>query len=592
MYPSQDHRVSVRRSPPRATLPLACLAAALSASAALTGAEALAQDAQPQIMAPMTPGDCAALAEAQLPNTRIVEATAMPASESPKQPAHCKVVGAINERTGSDGKLYAIGFNLLMAEDWNGRFLFQGGGGVDGVIRRAEGTFGPEREDDNPLSHGYAVATTDSGHKIERNIPVVGAVTFGLEQTARVEYGYEALEMITPIIKEIIADHYGAAPRHSYFIGCSNGGRQAFQASQRFPEMFDGVVAGAPGFNAPDAVVNQMWYLKAWAEAATEKDAEGYPYLATALTAAEQQTVADAVLERCDARDGLVDGVVDDVPGCDFDPAVLQCTGEKTDQCLRPEQVTALEKMFAGPTDSSGKRLAVDWPWDAGISAPGWRDRPLGFPSEEKINNASALYLGGAAQAYLFSTPPKTPGLEEAKAGNAAGARAAMQDYVFNYDFDTEPAALRATNDEFPESPVSWDVADKTDLSAFKDLGHKMIVYHGGSDPSWSLNDTMRWYKGVEEKDPAVRDFARLFIVPGLNHCTGGPAMEKADFLTPLVEWVEHGKAPERIVGEALEAEDVPWPGRTRPFCVYPEQARYTGVGSIEMAENFVCERP
>jgi feruloyl esterase len=274
------------------------------------------------------------------------------------------------------------------------------------------------------------------------------------------------------------------------------------------------------------------------------------------------------------------------VPGCRFDPAVLQCKGEKTDQCLTAAQVKALKRHMSGPVDSKGNRLAVDWPWDAGIAAPGWRGRPLGTPDASRRNNASAIFLGGAAQAYLFSTPPVTPGLNSKDPNET---RKEIVRYVLAYDFDKDPASLSARNAEFPQSAIEWDVADSTDLTKFKSQGRKMIVYHGGSDPSWSLNDTLRWYTELEKRDPKVRDFARFFIVPGLNHCYGGPAMEKADFLTPLTEWVEHGKAPERIVGTAKVADDVPWPGRSRPFCVYPKQARYKGDGSIEVAENFVC---
>jgi len=564
----------------RATMTRTCSASALLGGLVLWVGNACAQNVA-------APAACADLSKTALENTSITLAQSNPPSEKPLAPAHCEIIGKINERVGIDGKAYAIQFHLRLPEKWNGRFFFQGGGGMDGVLGEGLGNIGIGQIE-NALSRGYAAVTTDSGHKIE-DVPYIGAALWGLDPQARIDYGYNALDLVTRTSKKIIALHYGTGPKYSYFIGCSNGGRQAFMASQRFPEHFDGIVAGAPGFNAPLGAVNQLWYLQAWASAATELDARGQPYLATALSEADQVVIGDAVLAKCDDLDGLKDGIIDNVEACRFDPAVLECKEGASGQCLRPAQVNALKRAMAGPHNSKGERIASDWAYDAGINSPGWRGRAFGTLNAQKRNDSSALFLGTEIVAYAFSTPPFTPGLNVADPEMAAKE---VVQFALDYNFDTGPSYMYARNETYKESAIEYDAATSTDLSKFKGLGHKLIVYHGASDPSWSMNDTLGWYKKLLKVDEKARDFARFYIVPGLNHCSMGPSTEGIDFLTPIVNWVEKDVAPEEIIGTARSKSvnpAVPWPGRTRPICPYPLQSRYKGKGSIEMAENFAC---
>jgi len=524
--------------------------------------------------------DCAALASAPIPNTRITLAQVNPASTNPLGPEHCQIQGAINERVGVDGKPYAIGFHLRMPVDWNGRFFFQGGGGTDGNIGNALGTIGIAQTS-NALSIGYAVVSTDAGHTAEP-VPGIGGVLFAVDPQARIDYGYNALDVVTRTAKRILAQNYGAAPTYSYFIGCSNGGRQGMVASQRFPDHFDGIVAGDPGFNLPQAAVAEAWDSQAFAAVAAQVDVNGQPYLPTTFSNGDLALLANAVLEQCDARDGLVDGIIDNLPACHFDPAALQCLGAKNTTCLAPEQVKALNKVFGGAKNSDGRRLYADWPYDAGVGAPGWRVWKIGFPAAPGaplVNGAINLTLGASALPYVFMTPPDQIGGNE------------LARYMFDFDFDADAPRIFQRSGTYRQSSMAFMSAHSTDLRKFERRGNKLIVYHGASDPVFSLNDTIRWYQRLNRHTHgAAGRFARLFVMPGMNHCAGGPTTDGTDFLTPIVDWVEHGHAPERIVATAGAAS--PWPGRMRPLCPYPQQTRYKGSGDINLADNFECRRP
>jgi feruloyl esterase len=523
---------------------------------------------------------CTDLMQASIPNTRITLAQMNPASTNPLAPAHCEVVGRINERVGQDGKPYAIGFRLRLPVNWNGRFFFQGGGGLDGNIGNALGSTGTGQPD-NAISRGYAVVSTDAGHQPE-SAPLIGGALFGLDPQARIDYGYNALDVVTQTAKGIVRLYYGSGPRYSYFIGCSNGGRQGMVASQRFPEHFDGIVAGDPGFNLPKAAVAEAWDSQAFAIAATQLDVGGQPYLPTSFSNADLTLVANAVLNKCDGLDGLVDGLIGDLPACHFDPVALLCPGAKDDMCLSRQQVAALRAVFSGARDSQGRPLYSNWPWDAGIAAPGWRVWKIGFPTAPGApltNGAINLTLGATAVPYVFVTPP-----------DAVSANDLVR-YMMNFNFDADAPRIFQTSGIYIPSSMEFMTAAATDLSAFRRRGGKLVLYHGGSDPVFSVNDTINWYTGVVRDTPGqVDEFARLFVIPGMNHCAGGPATDMIDVLTPLVNWVERGVAPEAIIGTANN--NSPWPGRTRPLCPYPQIAVYKGTGSIDEAANFVCQSP
>ena len=266
-------------------------------------------------------------------------------------PAHCKLTGALNERTSTvDGKAYAIGFELRLPFDWNGKFFFQGGGGNDGVIRDAFGalSFAQGGSTTNALTQGYAVVSTDAGHKADAEAaPIVGGALFGIDPQARLDYGYNAVSEVTTTSKSIIQRFYGKRPERSYFMGCSNGGRQAMIAAARLADQYDGVVAGNPGFNLPKAAIQHAWDSQAFA-AVAPKTPEGNPIISQAFSPADMGLVAAKVLEKCDALDGVADGMVNNAPACKaaFKLSELTCAGEKTATCLSAAQVRSLQNVL------------------------------------------------------------------------------------------------------------------------------------------------------------------------------------------------------------------------------------------------------
>ena len=479
-------------------------------------------------------------------------------------PAHCMVQGRIGLRTGSDGKTYYTGFELRLPLAWNGRLVFQGGGGNDGVVRAAvgepAGNAGPAAVlGTSGLYTGSAVVTTDAGHQQTD-------ASFGLDPQARIDHAYASYDKVTVAAKSIIGQAYGRGPGRSYFVGCSGGGRQALLFPQRFPAYFDGVAATAPAIKvAKEASVAAIWDVLTY-NAIAPKDASGNPILSQALSTTDMALLSNAILARCDTLDGAADGLIHANPSaCSFDPVVLQCSGAKTDACLSAAQVTALKKDFGGPRNSAGQPLYASWPWDAGVRGADWRNWRLGT-STTAVPNARDVTLMTDAIRNEFFTPP---------------------DPTFNYlkfDFDTDPARMDAYAAIYHTT--------STDVAAFRARGGRMMIVHGTSDPIFSANDSIDYYEKLAAANggsASTRDFARLYLVPGMNHCanSGGPATDLYDALTPLMNWVENGVAPDRIVARAGAA--APWPGRTRPLCPYPQQARYDGTGSLEDAASFTC---
>ncbi len=515
-----------------------------------------------------------------LPNTVFTTATPKSAPV-----AHCEVIGQINSRTGVDGKAYAIRFRLRLPDDWNERFYFQGGGGTDGSLDSGIPS--------NVLPQGYAVVSTDGGHDnvIDYDPNAGGTAAFGVDPQARIDYGYNAVDEVTQASKYILKRYYGKRARYSYFVGCSNGGRQGMVASQRFPTYFDGIVAGDPGFDLPKAAVAEAWNEQALAPLATRLSTNGQPYLPDTFSDADLQLAANAILAACDDLDGLVDGIVDNYSACTNHRVyprlgAIQCTGPKTAACLSADQVEALKKIWSGPTNSHGRVLYSTWPWDPGIYAPGFA---LGFrawslgtpaaPNQPLVNNAMNLTLGGGALPLIFVTPP------------AITPVTGLEAYIFDFNFDTDAPRIFKTSGIYTESSMEFMTARSTDLSSFKHHGGKLIIYNGNSDGVFSSHDIVRWYNAMNATmHDKAQNFARLFLVPGMTHCFAGPGTTLFDAFTPLVNWVENGIAPDSIV--AMAPPGTPWPGRTRPLCAYPEQTRYTGSGDINDAANFVCEMP
>ena len=544
--------------------------------------------------------NCAALASARQfpnPNTTIASAALKLASAAvanpggrgsiPALPAHCEVRGKMNERIGANGQHYAINFHMRLPVEWNGKFFFEGGGGSNGNIGDALGNL-QGQQPTNALALGYAVVSQDSGHDnaVNNDPNSNGSQTFGFDEQARLDFGYNSYDLVTQAAKALIKVYYGKPPARSYYVGCSEGGREAMMMSQRFPEYYDGILACSPGFKLPKAGVAEAWDTQAFAEVAKASgvnDPNGEPFINKTFTDADMTLIANAVLAACDKLDGLEDGIVADFPACTsavVKPklAALTCNGSKEAGCLTGSQIAALEKVLGGAKNSKGEALYSDWAWDAGIGNPGWRVWKLGMFAAP-VNSSINAMLGSPAVSAIFTTPPTA----------VASTGAAPVAYLLNFNFDRDAAKIFAESGTFSKSAWDFMQASSTDLSAFSKHGGRLLITHGVSDPIFSVNDTIAWLTEVDKLNKGkAAEFVRFFAVPGMNHCGGGPSTDRYDAFNALVAWVENKTAPERIVATA--GPMTPWPGRTRPLCEYPAFARYKGTGSTEDAANFVCK--
>src|SRR5665213_679437 len=450
-------------------------------------------------------------------------------------PAHCRADGVIDPRTGVGGKPYAIGFAIALPDRWNGRFLFQGGGGLNGSVLPP---LGPAAAGDVPaLARGFAVVSTDSGHK--------GAVfdaSFFADQEAALNFANSSVGKVTAAAKSILARYYGEGPRHSYFTGCSTGGREGMLASERYPEAFDGIVSGDPAMNTGHSNLGLAWANHAFT-AIAPKDASGKPEPTKAFSAADRKLVVGAILGACDALDGVKDGMIFDGLHCHFDPAVLQCKAEKTASCLSPAQVGALKTGLAGPKNSRGTQSYPAFPYDSGIDAPGFIPGILASAAHSPVN------------------PP----------------------FYQSIDVDRIEDRVDADGQEQLTDTVRW-----TNLTSFFGHGGKILYYHGWSDPWFSPLDTLDYYQRMAKDSGGMEKVraqsSRIYFVPGMGHCRGGPALDNFDLLTAVVDWVEHGQAPDQVI-----ATGPAFPGRSRPLCAYPQHAQYKGSGNPEDSANFTC---
>ena len=516
------------------------------------------------------PDACAQLAGANVTGGRITSAQFVTAGQEGRDPVpeHCKIQGKLNEYTGVDGKPYAIGFELRLPQTWNSKFFFQGGGGTDGATRPAIGMLPGAGQTTNALSQGYAVVSTDAGHLNEPGPN--GAFLFGVDPQARTNLGYQHLPVVTAAAKELIARTYGHPPQRSYFVGCSNGGRQGMLATQRYPDLFDGVIAVAPAYRVAEASVDALAQTQAFASVAP-KGADGRPVLGNAFSPAELALVSEGILAACDALDGVKDGMVNSLR-CKFDPAVLQCRSDTTSGCLSPEKVKVVDRMFKGARDSTGRLLYSDWPYDPGISAPQWRMWRLGPPTTPPQAVNTSLIAG--AMSHVFTSPPTVT--------------SDLYGYTLSFNLDTDAPKIGQATAPFTESATHFIDAASPDVSVFKAHGGKLLFFHGMADPMFSANDTVRYLQELQAKyGSETQGFARLFLIPGMNHCAGGLATDKFEGFTALTDWVEKGRAPEVVQASATAMS--PWPNRTRPLCVYPKQAIYSGTGDIEDTANFTC---
>jgi feruloyl esterase len=374
--------------------------------------------------------------------------------------------------------------------------------------------------------------STDSGHKGE-----TFDRSYDVDQQASLDFAQVAVPRVAEVAKQIVAHYYGGPAEHSYFAGCSTGGREAMLMTQRFPTYFDGVISGDPAIRTGFSRLGNAWRTAAFAQNAP-KDAAGAPLLHKLFSEADHKTLANGILAACDANDGLKDGMIFNPEACSFDPATLACTSAKTEACLTQPQVNALKQAFPGPKTSKGDVVYRMSLYDADIAA------------------------------LLPSTKPPE--------GNARRPSASVDVDAAVFALARDP--LEAVTD------TTW-----TNLSTFSGRGGKLLFYHGMSDPTFAAMDTLDYYKEMTAANGGadkVQQWSKFYFVPGMLHCRGGEAaLDQFDLLDALVGWVEKGTAPEAVVatGAAL-------PGRSRPLCPYPKHAQYSGSGNPEDAKSFVCK--
>lgn len=506
---------------------------------------------------PAGPSSCEALAGLSAPGYQVDAAEWVPAGAQPggatgggaALPAHCLFRLTVDAReSGIDGMRYGTGMELRLPADWNRRLLFQGGGGLNGVLNPA---FGNVAGATSALARGFAVVSTDGGHRGRSAVDT----RFGVDQQAKLDFAYQAVERTAREARNLLERYYGRKPEFSYFMGCSTGGREAMMSAQRLPTLFDGVVAGNPSFNLTRIAMNQIWSLQTITRLATQGE-DGKPQLHLTFTDGQLKGVSDAILRQCDALDGLSDGMINDFQACRFDPRSQVCgaAGSANAQCLSSSQAEALRTIFAGARNSRGEALYGSFAWDTGIAAPAWRSMHLG-----SATSAPANATLGRDTLREFSVTPADPSLDPLK-----------------FDFDRDVARTAET--------AAINDAVATLLGTFAGRGGKMIVYHGLSDQAMATGALTDWYDQLTPRSAqGPQDYARLFLVPGMTHCGGGQATDQFDMLAAIQDWVEKKRPPERIVASGRA-----FPETTRPLCPYPQVARYDG-GDVKRAESFSC---
>lgn len=485
---------------------------------------------------------CVGLMNSKSSGVEITKAAPIPAGStepnpygpgrSSPLPAYCRVEGIINRRSGVGGEEFGIRFALAMPEKWNGDFLMQGGGGGNGVVFPP---LGLNAAGDTPaLMRGFAVVSTDTGHKSHR-----GPFDFDFtrDQQAYLDFAYLANAEVAALARQLIAQYYGKSAAYSYFTGCSTGGREGMILSQRYPTVFDGIISGDPAMRTGlSNLAIGRWISVAFNQIAP-KDANGKPIIAQAITDNDRKLIMDALLKQCDAKDGVADGIISDPLACDFDPAVLTCKEGKTESCLAPEKVAAIKKAMGGPRTASGVQVYPGFLYDTGITA------------------------GSSIRGVLSPGP-----------GIFGPATIAIE-------INVEKEALADVQ------PLVDSMS--TNLTTFAAHGGKLIFYHGVSDPWFSPLDTFEYYKNMAAANgglEAVSKWSEFYFVPGMGHCGGGPGLDQFDLLSAIVNWVEKGIAPASVIAKGRA-----FPGRSRPLCPYPKHAHYKGQGNTEEATNFEC---
>lgn len=502
--------------------------------------------------------DCAGLAKLSLPYTAMAAAVEVTAgSFTPpagaalqKLPPFCRVAGII--RPSADSEIH---FEVWMpASGWNGKFQGIGNGGYAGSI-----SYGGLAA---ALRQGYASASTDTGHRAGGQ-----DASWALGHPEKiVDFGYRAIHETTVKGKAIVQAYYGSPARRSYFNSCSNGGRQALMEAQRYPEDYDGIIAGAPA--------NYWTRLMLHAASMMKATAGGTPAY---IPASKLPAIQAAALSACDANDAVRDGVIENPAQCRFDPSVLRCRDADSDQCLTAGQLQALDVIYGGTKTKKGKLVARGYAMGGEAEPGGWGSWITGDAPER-----AAMYFFGTNffRFMVYGNP--------------------SWDYR-QFDADRE---LKAA--ERKAAPMLN--ATDPDLRRFQARGGKLILYHGWSDAAIPGQYIIDYYQSVRRKLGAARtdSFLRLFMVPGMQHCGGGSGANsfgqggvamgtpRDNIAAALEQWVEGGSAPEEIIAARYRSGGNPAGGveKTRPLCAYPKVAVYKGSGSTNEAANFACQAP
>ena len=475
---------------------------------------------------------CEDLALLTLPETTITAAHEVPAGnftpsgtsiELSNLPAFCRVALTVAP---------AINIEVWLPKStWNERYQGVGGGGYAGSISYSALA--------TALRAGYATASTDTGH-------VGGSGTFALNPDGTLNWGLiedfarRSLHEMVLKAKSLINDYYGAGPKYSYWTGCSTGGRQGLMAVQQFPEEYDGLVIAAPAINWERFIAAEIW-----PQIVMQQEVGG------PITPAKLSAVNDAAVAACDAADGVTDGVINDPRKCDYDPAASICPAGNPATCLTQQEANAVRKIWNGPTSMNGKKR-------------------LWFGLEPGAS------FGGLANVFPF--PIATTHL----------AYWVIQDPDFDWKTVNESgfeAQLRTSIRKFNEVIGT----DNDNLQAFRSRGGKVLMWHGEADQLIFPRGTVNYYERVATGNGGLKhvdNFMRLFLAPGVAHCAGGAGPNPVGTLEAVVDWVEHGIAPERVMASRTLPDGTV---RTRPLCPYPTTAQWVGAGSTDDAANFIC---
>ncbi len=494
---------------------------------------------------------CESLTKLVVPEVTISQAASVPAGEFVQHsngssttvrdlPAFCHVQGMIRPE---------IRFELWLPARWNHKLLMAGNGGLAGTINTNAMMA--------PLRAGYAASSTDTGHTADND----GHWAAGHMERV-IDFAHRAVHVTTEADKAIVHAFYGAVPERSYFQGCSQGGQEALTEAQRYPNDFDGIIAGDPA---------NYWthlYMGAhlWITLATEANPASY------ISAAKAQMIGDAVTQTCDALDGIKDGILNDPRRCHFDPATLLCKNGDAPNCLTGPQLEAVKKIYQGARTAEGNQIFPGIMPGSETGPTGW----AGYVSGPDIGLARHTELGLPFLRYIAFEDPNWD------------FRSFRFDRVQGMDSDVDFVDAKL-------GPIFNNI--NPDLGAFQAHGGKLIQYHGWADPDISPLNSINYYRSVVQFVDRgtgrglseTRNFYRLFLVPGMNHCGGGSGPDTFNALAALEHWVEHGTAPEQIIAAHGNKGVV---DMTRPLCAYPQQAVYNGTGSTNEAANFSCKAP